>query len=256
MGETGWIENLPGKRLRLTIPGKGENLLGMSAEDGIFVVAVYGHEGEGARFKVWAVANGQDQLEAEPLRNTTKYIIAYESIIQNDDEQLENYFQLIHKNAFKAATKHLEAIEPWYQTVDKEIGAQLSAGGVQSSLYKPSVASTTSNKEQSPSSLAKEEEDDKDNDLRVKKNASVLLRELEEEEDEDGMEDFILKTGSKLTLHEISNHTSHRRPDPNMDSRFYTSPNIISREEMLDDLDPAMYHNSLQVIRTNPNSNS
>ena len=74
LAKTGWIEEIPGKLLRLVVYGEGKSLLGPAEEDGVFIIGVNGRAGEGARYSVWAIANGQQQPDSDAIKNTSKYI--------------------------------------------------------------------------------------------------------------------------------------------------------------------------------------
>lgn len=225
--------------------GQGKSLLGPAERDGVFIVAVNGRAGEGAKYNIWAIANGQQPPDSDAIKNTSKYIIALESIIDNDDEQLENYFGLIYKNSHKKAKEMVfdKPKESWFSIVNRELG---------NTLLLPSAETEQKDGELEGYKIGNAqylatEMMQKGSELEGAK-GKTFEYEADSDDDLELIESFVLKAGIKEVARNSSeNHQRghNDRPDPNMDARFFSDPNIVSREIMMDELDPSIYHQSL-----------
>ena len=212
-----------GKALRIVIPGSGGDLKENSGgstgtsqeEDSVFLVAVYGLD-QGVAFNIWAMATVNNHVPSNPLIKTSEYILALEDIISHDPDQLDNYFQLVYKNAHKKAVETMNAApKPFFQIMNSETGGTILSN-----------SNNVSSDENLPPAVASDVEEPTDAEL---------------------LENFVLRSGTFVTKSEIEKrqssieNSSNTKYNPNFDKSFFLPAEIITRESMLEYLDPAIY---------------
>ena len=220
-----------GKALRIVIPGSGcdlkdnnggnTNSISSSStsqeqeEDSVFLLGVYGLD-QGLSFNIWAMVTVNNHIPSNPLIKTSEYILALEDIISHDPDQLDNYFQLVYKNAHKKAVETMNATpKPFFQIMNSETGGMILSN-----------SNNLISDEKLPSAVASDVEDPTDAEL---------------------LENFVLRSGTFVTKSEIEKqqssieNSSNTKYNPNFDKSFFLPAEIITRENMLEYLDPAIY---------------